>query len=294
MSPKGIFNIGIKWIIALRAIFYKNRLTNLQVGDFYLKAPALHPLGVYMRKSPTYSRNFPRIVSLVSQTYPKPTIIDVGANIGDTVALVHSTIQCPMVCIEGDDFYFKLLQENIKQFKDVTAHKYILGDSDGVSFGNLDTSLGSGMVKQSENSTIPINTLDYFVKKNPEYSSAKILKIDTDGFDGKILRGAKKYLTNSKPVLFFEFDHYLLKENGDNGLKILEDLEKNGYDKIFFYDNNGRLLVTTSLKEKCLISELYRYTYKKTGAFAYYDVCVFHKQDDTLAATSRTSELSIS
>lgn len=281
------------FLIYLRSFVLKNKIVSSHIGDFDILTPALHPLPKHLKKSPTYSQNLPRITSLVHKKYPKLKLIDVGANIGDTVALVHSKVTCPIVCIEGDATYFKILQKNILQFKDVSAFQCLLGEKNAELSGSLSKSHGTAMMNTDTSQKIHMKTLDSFLQDNPEFFDAKMLKVDTDGYDVKILRGAKKYIQKEKPIIFFELDRHFLEAVGDSGIDAFTELRKYGYKNILFYDNVGRFLTMTTVENTEQLTELYHYTYKKNGSFPYYDVCVFHEEDSDLAKVCRDSEILI-
>jgi hypothetical protein len=50
-----------------------------------------------------------------------------------------------------------------------------------------------------------------------------------------------------------------------------------------YYDNFGKFLICITTIDTALIVQLYNYMRKKEGAFPYYDVAVFHEDDDGLA-----------
>lgn len=54
------------------------------------------------------------------------------------------------------------------------------------------------------------------------YIASKFLKTDTDGFDGKLLRGGIDFLGQSSPVIFFEYDPDLLAVQGDSWHDLLK------------------------------------------------------------------------
>lgn len=279
------------WSI-IKKLRYGIHPKKILVGHFLLETPTLHQLENYL-KIPTYSRNLPRIVSYMSQMYTDFKVIDIGANIGDTVALIYSETkkQFSIVCIEGDENYFQLLKKNVQQFEHVNIYKYLLAENDETKTGALETLLGSGEINESATGNLETLSLDSFLKKYPEHIEARVLKIDTDGYDIKILYGAKKFLSEKKPVIFFEFDRRMIEEKNDNGLSALRYLRDIGYQTIFFYDHKGRLLLTTTLEQEGIIEDLYRYTYNKLGAFPYYDLCIFHGNDQKLAYEIKKKEV---
>lgn len=264
-----------------------NEIVLRQVGKFNILMNKTHALPDYLKQFPHYSSNLPRLASKVKEKYQDLILIDIGANIGDTVALVRSISYCPIVCIEGDDFFFSILKKNITQFKNVHAFQFFLGEHDEKISGRTESIQGTLKIVPLNGNELKNNfqiiTLDAFLNINSEFKSAKLLKVDTDGFDLMIIRGSKDYLTKTKPVLFFEYDNYLLADLQDDGISTLNLLKNMGYETAIFYDNFGRFLLSTELKNEQLIQQLHDYTKHKKSAFSYYDICLFHQQDNQLA-----------
>lgn len=265
--------------------YFRPKTKKAQIGRYILSMPGSHALPHYLKTNPEYSANFPRLTKVVKDFYSDLSIIDIGANIGDTVALVRSTIECPILCIEPNETYYKFLVQNTTQFNDVTLFQVTLDETPQIIKGVLKSSEGSAKIEKDNvfSNNITTTTLDTLLKEHSEFSQAKLLKIDTDGYDLKIIRGAKEYLTKKQPILFFEFDRYLLAQCNDAGLPTIQLLKNIGYNTIMFYDNRGRFLLSTTLEQTSLIEQLYNYTYKKEGSFPYYDVCLFHTKDEELA-----------
>lgn len=66
----------------------------------------------------------------------------------------------------------------------------------------IDLQDGSGKLIASKNNNISIKTLDDIIL---EYHFVpNFIKIDTDGFDFKVLRSAESALISHKPTLYFE------------------------------------------------------------------------------------------
>jgi len=212
-------------------------------------------------------------------------LIDVGANVGDTIALVRSQEYCPIVCIEGNINYFNILDQNIHQFEEVYAFLQYLGEKNETIHVKTESPLAGTqrIVPASSADLIEVITLDNFLEMNSNFRYAKLLKIDTDGYDLKIVRGALKYIADVKPILFIEYDRVFLSDIGDDGISTLQILEKLGYDKILFYDNFGRFILSAEMTDHLLIEQLHDYIEGKKSAFPYYDLCIFHAADSNIA-----------
>src|SRR2546428_597296 len=74
-----------------------------------IRLPWSHNLPNFRRQYPQYSSNVARIAKAIAQKYPDLTIIDIGSNVGDTVAFIRSATMAPILCIEADPRFFELL-----------------------------------------------------------------------------------------------------------------------------------------------------------------------------------------
>lgn len=268
------------------------KVVTKNVGGFPLKMNADHVLPRILQKNPNYSANLPRLAARAREKHPRLAVLDVGANIGDGVALIRGKVQCPIICIEGDPFYFSLLQENLKQFAETWAYNLFLGErTEGVA-GVIRKSEGTLRIAAAgaESGTIQTTTLDAFFSRHPEYENVKLIKTDTDGYDLKILRGGMKFIERNRPVLFLEYDREYLEATGDDGLSTLKQLRGLGYEDILFYDNSGRFLVRTTLEAEDTVTDLHDYIFAKRAPFPYYDVCLFHRDDRDVARSFADSE----
>jgi FkbM family methyltransferase len=278
----------------IRDYLLRNHSRQIRVGKFKILANWGHVLPRIIEKRPEYALNLPRIVKAVKEKYPNMTLVDVGANVGDTVALLRSHVHCPIICIEGDEYYYRYLEKNINQFDDVKIFKSFLGDKNQSITTKKDFSNGTLSINSNngQDSIVSIERLDDFLDKVGQGDlDIKFIKIDTDGFDTKIIEGSLNILKKNAPILFFEFDRFFLSRSGINGLTIFPHLESLGYRQVMFFDNIGRFIIAVDIQDSQKISQLYHYTYKKDGAFPFYDLCIVHKNDEDLVAGLIKEEL---
>jgi len=265
----------------------------VKVGKFDLLFPSFNPLIKTYRSQPEFATEISRLTSIVLKKYPDLIFLDVGANAGDTVARVKSVADIPVVSIEGDDTSFAYLSRNVRQFGQVTTIKQFLGETDGVMKANLDKKgWNTTIIPAAESSQqIEIKTLDNvlleraLLKKN-----LKIFKVDTEGFDTIIIRGAKEYVQTAKPVIYLEFNWDNMSAIGENGLETVLGLKKAGYNKLLFFDDRGKYILTTTLDNSALIQSLSQYADGKTGLIYYYNLCLLHEEDDDLAVEIARNE----
>jgi FkbM family methyltransferase len=210
--------------------------------------------------------------------------IDVGAYVGDTVAFLRQEAIFPILCIEGNEQFYKLLEHNMTIFPEVELVKAYLH-----SQMNFPLETSRDLTTACPPSLDSMSLTDV-LQRYPRYAQAKMLKIDTDGHDGIILRGAEEFLSMVKPILFFEYDPDLLARHGDDGLALLSMLRTRGYTMALFYENIGTYMLSTELENTRLLKELHQW-FSGYGGHRYYDLCLFHHDDADLGERIRLKEI---
>lgn len=278
------FGIGVN-LIPMRPLFRQQALKTIKIGKFDLRLNRNHTLGFNIKHYPLYNQNLPRLVAFLEQTFPGLSVIDIGANVGDTTLFIKNKADVPVICIEGNEFYSGLLKENTKSFDNVTVIRAFLSDKAGVFNARFQFDKGTMSVYQkTEGTEVAMVSLDDIINQHPAlFSEVRVLKTDTDGYDMKIIRGAWNFLRTKSPVLFLEYDRVYLKAQGENGIDTLRQLADIGYYRIFFYDNYGRFITMLTMDCMAAIESLHEYIEGYHAPFAFYDLCIFHRRDDQVA-----------
>lgn len=265
-------------------------LVREQIGAARLLLPFSHKLPQILNYHPHYGSNLTRIAGRVHQKYPDMKLIDVGANIGDTAALLRYEHDFPILCVEADAYYYSILKQNQILFENVDAIQVCLGDRDEDTASNIIRSGGTGRLSVGGGEGfIRTETLASAIKRCPKYADAKMLKVDTDGYDAKILRGARELIQTSHPTMFFEYVPDLLTEQGDDSLQIFEYCRSLGYRGALIYDNTGDLILTADLEQQTIFRNLRCY-FSGVGADRYCDICLFHTKDQDIYLETVDSE----
>lgn len=196
---------------------------------------------------PVYSRRFPSLnnplVELVYQAYTaksSPIIyVDVGAATGDSALLVDAN--CPemvgqFVCIDGDREFFGYLRANLAHLCGARFHLALLSASEGNIRSLVRTHPGTASALG--NQEVPSVTLDA-VLDNEGVAAADVLKIDVDGFDGKVLLGAGRTLRRHRPAVIFEWHPILCEQTGNNWTDHFEMLAACGYRDFAWFSKYG-------------------------------------------------------
>ena len=126
---------------------------------------------------------------------------DGGAYDGDTVKKFKKVTSDNYVAIyafEPDRYQFKKLKRNIKKWKDkrIKIYPYALAKKEKYLAFTNDATLGSRITTESV-STIKAISLDKFFRKK----RTTLIKLDIEGAEEDVLRGAKKTITAHLPTL---------------------------------------------------------------------------------------------
>ena len=214
------------------------------------------------------------------------TVVDVGANVGDTIAVLKSAVNVPVIAVEGDEVSYQFLEKNAKQFSNVSLVKTFLSDrprEENVTFEK--GGWNATIIPDKQGSTrVSFKTLDDVISSGAyDKSEIKLLKVDVEGFDTIVLRGAVDTIQKHKPVLFFEYNRENMKAINEDGLSTVLSFLGYGYNKITFFDHKGSLVLATDLKNEEVITYMHNYISSSKNLLGYYDIAIFHEQDDEVA-----------
>ncbi len=192
----------------------------------------------FSRRWPTYNDPLVELVHLASVAQGRPiTAVDVGAAVGDTVLLVRE--RCPgevgtFHCVEGDPEFFGYLETNLGHLPGVQLHRAMLSDTEGTEADLVRTHLGTASAQGA--TTRSATTLDLVLQGT---ATVDVLKVDTDGFDGKVLAGARSILSRHRPALIFEWHPLLCEATGQDWRQPFEVLADHGYRWFAWFTKEG-------------------------------------------------------
>lgn len=202
-----------------------------------------HQLPFYQKQFPLYDRQLSRLCHYMHNELKRPiNIIDVGANVGDTVLNVGLK-DAFYLCVEGNESFAKFIQYNLKHRYNYSLETCYLTDNPTEKNYRPETTNGTNRLVLSENNScdggVITQTLDQLIDAKYKGRIFDLIKIDTDGFDFKVIRGTIQSLKRWKPLLFFEWDKAYCKEQGEDPLSIFPILETLGYSDCILFDNFG-------------------------------------------------------
>jgi FkbM family methyltransferase len=268
----------------------------LKVGGFEIKAPVDDPLYESYAAHPGYNSEIGRMASAICSRYPDMMAVDVGANIGDTAAIIRGACPAPIVCVEGDRALAGILAENVAQLGDVRlVHCYLDERREerpvNIAKAGWNSTLAPA-VADAPGAVVAFSTLDDVID-DADHARIKLLKVDTEGYEKRVLRGARNLLRDGRPAVLFEHNRDALSCIEEDGTEIFSELRDLGYRSTLFWDNTGRFLLGTSLNETGMIADLHDYVAyagRSLGCIYYLDVCAFHEDDGNLAEQCLTAE----
>src|ERR1700723_972882 len=89
--------------------------TEYRYRNFSIRLPADHLLPFYQSMYGTYDKFLPHLVRYLE---PQATVIDVGANCGDTLAgMYDANDRLNYICVEPDEVFFRYLSENAARMR---------------------------------------------------------------------------------------------------------------------------------------------------------------------------------
>lgn len=237
----------------LRRIFRKIRIFfNIdqvyRFGGVSIVLPPDHLLPLFQLEHPMHERLIPLVAGYLE---PGELVIDVGANCGDSMALMHE--QNPdlrYVCIEPDHVFLRYLHRNIKRINesgskvDAVPFQCLVGSE--VNWATLSGRGGTkSMILAPEgDNSLESRTLDS-VCDELDVSKVRFIKSDVDGFDYDVLNSAVGIIEQNRPVLFFEAQ--INNQAQLNGFEDCFNMQVDlGYAQWLVFDNFGNLVLKTN------------------------------------------------
>lgn len=172
------------------------------------------------------------------------TVLDIGANIGQTSLWIASSQKDNNKIIAFEPFpsTFVKLKKNIElnKFNNIILENLALSECDSVLIMVQDCATNSGGNKvfnpelHDKTYTIEVqqSKLDSYLKDKNE--KIIFIKIDVEGYEYKVLLGAKETILKHNPILYIELCDNNLKIQGSCSTKVIELLKSYGYS--YFYD----------------------------------------------------------
>ena len=250
----------------------------MKIHDRRMKMPLSHMHPVYLRKDPLFNKLPHRIGAYVHQKRGRLVCIDVGANIGDTIAAFYQSDNDTFLAIEPNPKYHRYLVENWGWHQNVTALAEICSSGNGEGKFAIQERKGTAsFIEDIHGTTMRYRSLDEIVKDYAFAASANVIKIDTDGHDFQVIEGAQGLLARQRPCVLFECDASENPHYAEDCVKILKLFQRNGYRNFLVYNNQGYLMGRYSLSDLAPFGNLL--FFQLTSKCHHFDILVMKDED---------------
>jgi len=189
-----------------------------------------------------FGHNIENRSTLYNLAKDKLSILDVGSNVGET-ALNMSKLSHPkstVYAIEANPETFKALKLNCNLNPSLNVRQFNIGLSDQITSmvinqrsernkGADQLKAISGNITDGLEDVIEVKPIDYLIEAKELPTDIDLIKIDVEGMELQVLKGAKALLERCSPVLFFEFSESNFKGYNYKGEDVLEYLKSFQY-----------------------------------------------------------------
>ncbi|MFU8885000.1 MAG: FkbM family methyltransferase [Cyanobacteriota bacterium] len=274
-------------------------LQTIKVFDRELLAPNGH---IYCSPSlpPLYDCGPWSYIGYILRGEKNISLIDVGANIGDSYSYWRHFFDGSAVCVEPSPYFFNILSRNLSACDSVTLVNSLVaaGFSPAEIVFCSGRSTGSTSVRSLSGNTAPTShhkdvsgyegqlvTIEELISILP-VGSKFVFKTDTDGFDqyilSELLDAIRKLDLNSRiPIIFAEGPSLgqLAAGNFDAYLDVCESIMQLGY-KCTVFSNAGHVIsesMSSRQQLRSIASSLMLSRINKKPFASYLDFVFFHE-----------------
>lgn len=282
-GPASAVRRRLAW--AVRDRFPARRVVR-RVQGVSLAMPWAHRLPDYALARPDYGQNLVDLAAGLAAS-GSLTMLDVGANIGDSTLQVLNAAGGRVLAVEADPAYLGFLHENTRLDERVTVVEGLLAADE--SAASL-TAVRSGGTTRFAEGTLsdarPAVTPEQLRAAHPAFDRLRLVKSDTDGWDVVLVPTIAAAWRDAPPVLFFEYDHRLSRAAGNEPLDVWRRLAELGYRMVGVWENAGAAVGRTDVEAVGRFTSVLDDP-ARGWAHQYWDVVVVHESD---AAAERVVE----
>lgn len=214
------------------------------------------------------------------------TVIDVGGHVGYFALLAASAVgeHGRVLTFEPEASNFENLRANValNGFRNVTATHALVGpqDGDATFYVNADNDGGHALWdvgahsfnqksrERVERRALPMRSLDGFLAEHP-VESVRLVKIDTEGAELGVLRGAVHTLARHRvPFIVAEINHFGLQQMGTSEAELRAFMREQGYATYFLPDTPPGSLVELPPGVEVQVDQVFNVVFARREAVA--------------------------
>lgn len=190
--------------------------------------------------------SFYRILDRIKQAR---VILDIGANIGNSSLFFASqNAAAKILAFEPHPETYKRAQVNIdlNPYQNIKLYNLGLGEEKAELKLYEVNEHNSGMNRILEQEldlpfkVVKVDRLDSFMEQE-RLNSVDLLKIDVEGYEYAVLKGAEETIKKHFPLLFIELDDLNLREQNRSAAELLQLLTDFGYTTFIRADTNEKI-----------------------------------------------------
>lgn len=236
--------VAIRERLAVR----RERVVSTTYEGFQIYYPSLSIIGQEIASGHSWQGSLGAVVEAIFPESLAPVVVEVGSNIGASLIEIKRVRPDAVVyCFEPSKRFADVLDRNVdvNRLRDVTVERVLVGSSEGT--GELFVNSSTASLASPDYgghrllATVPtaMVTLDGYFDGADRID---LLKIDTDGYDLDVVKGARVLTARHAPAIYCEFAPFLLEETGGTGPEFLELLADLGYGTLFPVVEGGQVL----------------------------------------------------
>ncbi len=257
-----------------------------EVQGVRMTLPWSHRLPDYAGEGSLYGQNLVELAKLLAAGPAPLTVLDVGANVGDSTLQILDAADGRVLCVEADRYYLDFLHRNVDTDDRITVVESLLAVDDAAKRTTAVRSGGTTRFVEAaaddDPDAMPSISPARLRETQPDFTDLRLVKSDTDGYDVALIPVIAEAWRESKPALFFEYDPYLTRIAGYDPLSIWTRLAGLGYRKAAVWHNSGFAVGPMTVDEIATrSSELDDFPPRRPNHRAYWDIAVVHDDDAT-------------
>jgi FkbM family methyltransferase len=252
------------------------------VQGVLLAMPWSHRLPDYARLFPTYGQNLVDLAVRLGEIDKPLGVIDVGANIGDSAVQILAKVDARVLCVEADPEYLPYLERNVgSDNRCVIEFGLLVADTaEASALGAVRKGGTTRFAQDGAGGAAAALAVAELPVRHPELPPIRLVKSDTDGYDTTLIPPLARAYAESRPVLFFEYDHRLTRKAGKpDPAAVWAELWDDGYSYVGIWDNFGKPIEVLPIDEAPTRAAVLDKPVTDRG-YHYWDVAVVHADDD--------------
>ncbi len=216
-----------------------------------MRLPISHKLPIYVANCRYYDELPSRVSTYLRDQEGRLTMIDVGANVGDTILFCYEDQRDKFLALEVNPLFVKYLKRNCASIRNFELVETLCSSEDhnAVTIKIAVAHGTASAVKSQKGLTLQATKLDTIVAERPQFRQTNFLKIDTDGSDFDVIRGAHKTIGMSKPMVLMECDVFANKNYVSDFSETMKFFLHTGYETMIAYDNLGYLFGVFAVRD---------------------------------------------